>query len=147
MNGKSRAASILAAALCVGAAAPDVDQPLTLGVEGLRSTRGVLQICLTRTADHFPDCAGDPDKRHYSVPATQAAAIALTDLPPGEYALAIIHDENGNRKLDTFMGIPREGVGFSENPALHFGPPSFRSARFAVAGSAVRLDVRMKYFL
>jgi uncharacterized protein (DUF2141 family) len=147
MKATARATCVVAGVLCVGAAPPNLEQPLTLGVEGLRSTRGMLQVCLTRLPDHFPDCTGDPDKRHYSVPATQATGVALADLPPGDYAIAIIHDENSNHKLDTFMGIPREGVGFSENPPLHFGPPSFRSARFTVAGSPVRQDVKIKYFL
>lgn len=81
-----------------------------------------------------------------TVPATEQATF-LGSLPPGEYGLAVIHDENGNGKLDTFAGIPREGVGFSRNPPIRFGAPSFRSALFAVSGSAVRQEVKVKYFL
>lgn len=142
-----RIACLAPVALLIGAAPSDLAQPLVVGVEGLRSGRGLLQICLTRLPDHFPDCTGDPDKRHFSIPVAQAAAMPLGDLPPGGYALAIIHDENSNKKLDTFMGIPKEGIGFSENPSFHFGPPTFRAARFAVAGGAVRQDVKIKYFL
>ncbi|QUT06006.1 DUF2141 domain-containing protein [Sphingobium phenoxybenzoativorans] len=143
----ARIAGLGAVALLIGAAPADLPQPLTVGVEGLRSPRGLLQICLTRLPDHFPDCTGDPDKRHFSIPAAQAANMALGDLPPGGYAIAIIHDQNSNKKLDTFMGIPKEGVGFSENPPIRFGAPSFRAARFAVGGAAARQDIRMKYFL
>ncbi|CAN5424377.1 hypothetical protein BH10PSE12_BH10PSE12_29130 [soil metagenome] len=147
MKTANRMACIGMACLLIGAAPADLVQPLAIGVEGLRNTHGMLQICLTRLPDHFPDCTGDPDKRHYSVPATEAAKIPLADLPPGTYALAIIHDENSNHKLDTFAGIPREGVGFSRNPPIHFGAPSFRSAQFTVDGAAAWQDVRMKYFL
>jgi uncharacterized protein (DUF2141 family) len=140
-------ALIGAATLLIGAAPADLTQKLSIGVEGLRNTHGMLQICLTRMPDHFPDCTGDPDKRHYSIPATEAARISLADLPPGSYALAIIHDENSNKKLDTFVGIPREGVGFSENPPIRFGAPSFRASRFTVEGAAVWQDVKIKYFL
>ena len=55
--------------------------------------------------------------------------------------------ENGNGRLDTTLGIPREGVGFSRNPRLTFGPPRFSAAQFAVATPAVDQDVRVKYFL
>ncbi|HEX7781762.1 MAG TPA: DUF2141 domain-containing protein [Sphingobium sp.] len=147
MNIYGRSASLILLPLLFGAAPPDLPQPLTVGVGGLRSARGLLQICLTRLPDHFPDCAGDPDKRHFTIPVAQASGMALGDLPPGGYALAIIHDENSNNKLDTFMGIPKEGIGFSGNPSFHFGPPSFRAARFMVVGASVRQDVKIKYFL
>ena len=133
-----------------GAAAPaDLPQSLAVDVVSLRSAKGALIVCLTRLPDHFPDCTGDPDRRHYTVSAAQARAngITIADLPPGGYALALIHDENGNRKLDTFAGIPREGVAFSRNPPIRFGAPSFRSARFVIAGAPVEQDVTMKYFL
>lgn len=145
---RARAAvAMLLPALLAGAAPPVVPQHLSVDVEGLRSARGMLRICLTRMSDHFPDCSADPDRRHYSVAATEAADIDIGMLPPGGYALAVIHDENANEKLDTFAGIPREGVGFSENPAIRFGAPSFRSARFAVSDAAVRQRIKMRYFL
>jgi uncharacterized protein (DUF2141 family) len=53
----------------------------------------------------------------------------------------------GNAKLDTFAGIPKEGIGFSRNPRLTFGPPSFASSGFAVESVPVSQMVRMKYFL
>jgi uncharacterized protein (DUF2141 family) len=129
--------------LAVGASEP---QPLTMTVEGLRSTRGNILICVTRLAQHFPDCSGDKDSRHLVVPAAKAD-VALGQLPPGDYAIAIIHDENANGRLDTFAGIPKEGVGFSRNPVLRFGAPGFRAAQFAVAGTPVRQDIKVKYFL
>lgn len=132
----------------LGAAAPaDTLQTLSVDVGGLRSAKGMIMVCLTRMPAHFPDCSADPDRRHYVVPVAQAHAIRIGGLPPGGYALALIHDENANGKLDTFAGIPREGVGFSRNPVLRFGAPSFQSARFVVAGAAVAQDVKIKYFL
>lgn len=136
--------------LTASASAPvTLTQNLSVDVEALRSTKGNIIICLTRLPDHFPDCTGDPDRRHYTVSVAQARSggISITDLPPGGYALALIHDENANRKLDTFAGIPREGVAFSRNPPIRFGAPSFNSARFTIAGSPVEQDVKMKYFL
>lgn len=131
----------------LSAAAPPPGAQLMVDVAGLRSQRGALMICLTRMPDYFPDCAGDPDNRHYVVPVSQAGAIRIGALPPGGYALAVIHDENANHRLDTFAGIPREGVGFSENPPIRFGAPRFESARFAIGDVAVRQQVRIKYFL
>lgn len=132
--------------IALGGAASDAGQPLSMGVEGLRSTKGNILICVTRQPRYFPDCSSDPDRRHFAVPA-RSEAIALGALAPGDYAIAIIHDENGNGRLDTFAGIPREGVGFSRNPAIRFGAPSFQSARFEIGGSPVRQEVKVRYFL
>ncbi|MCP1468398.1 uncharacterized protein (DUF2141 family) [Sphingobium sp. OAS761] len=140
------ALALLALAGLTAAASPDASQHVALGLTGLRSTKGQILICVTRSPAYFPDCSKDPDKRHMAV-ATTDGPLDLGRLAPGAYAIAIIHDENGNGKLDTFMGIPREGVGFSRNPVLRFGAPSFRAASFPVAGAPVEQDIRVKYFL
>jgi len=121
-------------------------QMLTIVLEGLRSQKGQILVCVTQSPDHFPDCTTDPDKRHFAVPVRRGP-IPLGALAPGDYAVAIVHDENGNGKLDTFAGIPREGVGFSRNPVLRFGAPSFQSASFPIAGAPVEQVIRLKYFL
>ena len=129
----------------VGAAPPP--QGVEIRLEKLRSLRGVVQICLTAKADTFPDCAKDKQAITRTVPARNAASMSFDGLAPGGYALAIFHDENGNKKLDTFLGIPREGFGFSRNPAVVFGPPRFQQARFEVSGGIARLSIRMQYLL
>lgn len=137
---------MVAFATLIGAAPISTPQPLMMAMEGLRSAKGRVLVCVTRLPDHFPDCTDDPDRRHFTVSAT-AERLTLGTMAPGDYAIALIHDENGNGRLDTFAGIPREGVGFSRNPAIRFGAPSFRSARFAIAGAPVEQDIRLKYFL
>ena len=67
-------------------------------------------------------------------------------LPSGDYAIALFHDENANGRLDRVAGIPTEGVGFSNNPQLLFGPPRFVQSRFAVTSGAVD-ELVVKYFL
>jgi uncharacterized protein (DUF2141 family) len=101
--------------------------------------------CLTTQPDKFPNCQNDPDARRMTVPTRLAGTLKFKDLPSGTYALALIHDENGNGKLDTTFGIPREGFGFSNNPAIHFGPPSFKSAGVAVTSGQVDRTVKVKY--
>jgi uncharacterized protein (DUF2141 family) len=106
----------------------------------------VLRICVTARPESFPDCKDDPRAVSRSVAATQPR-VRIDGLAPGSYAAAIIHDENGNKKLDTMLGIPREGFGFSRNPAIRFGPPRFDSARFPLDGASKPQQVKMKYLL
>lgn len=114
-------------------------------IEGFRSTKGVVHACLTTRPERFPDCQNDPDARRMTLPTGDAGGLHFGALPSGSYALALIHDENGNGRLDTVMGIPREGFGFSRNPAVRFGPPRFAQARVAVTTGAMDETIRMRY--
>ena len=128
--------------LLLGAATP-VGR-LDVAVAGLRSADGLIRLCVTANPKAFPACHNDALAVRRNVPAG-APLLHLEGLPPGDYAAAVMHDENGNKRLDTFAGIPREGFGFSRNPVVRFGPPRFTDARFALAGAADRQQVRMRY--
>lgn len=119
---------------------------LEIDVAGMRSARGLIRICLTAEPRNFPGCVDDKHAVTRSVPASQHI-IRFDDLPPGNYAAALIHDENSNAKLDTLLGIPREGFGFSRNPPIGFGPPRFAAAEFALGGVAETQQVTMRYML
>jgi outer membrane protein len=54
----------------------------------------------------------------------------IEDVPPGEYALLVYYDENGNNRIDrNFIGIPNEPLGFS-NRYRPKGPPAYERAAF-----------------
>lgn len=125
-----------------GAAPPGT---LDLSVAELRSQKGTLRICLTRDPANFPRCIDDSMAVKRNIPAA-APRTQFTGLASGGWAVALIHDENDNRKLDTFAGIPREGVGFSRNPPLGFGAPRFDRAKFAVGTDGAEEQVKMRYF-
>ncbi len=105
-----------------------------------------MRVCLTADPDNFPACVDDADATTRSVPAG-VRHVTFEGLPHGDYAVAVIHDENDNHRLDTFAGIPREGFGFSRNPRIGFGPPRFAAARFSVADDATGQQVTMHYIL
>jgi uncharacterized protein (DUF2141 family) len=74
------------------------------------------------------------------------ARCDFEDIPPGRYALAVIHDENMNGKLDTKgLGIPTEGYGFSNDVKGLFGAPAFSAASFAYDGRNLDLTISLQY--
>ena len=119
---------------------------LEIQVDGLRSAKGMIRVCLTADPGNFPACIDDRHAVRRSVPADQRV-IRFEGLAPGTYAAALIHDENSNARLDTLMGIPREGFGFSRNPRIGFGPPRFSAAEFALGSVAETQQVTMRYLL
>ena len=140
------ARSLLAAGSLMLLAADGPDSTMTIQLENVRNERGMLRLCLTRDPAHFPDCSGDPRAVTASVPATMRD-IRLPAIEPGSYALSVIHDENDNQRLDTVLGIPKEGFGFSRNPAIGFGAPAFAQVRFSAGAGDSRQTVRMRYLL
>jgi uncharacterized protein (DUF2141 family) len=74
------------------------------------------------------------------------ARCDFQNIPPGTYALAVIHDENMNGKLDTkFIGIPKEGYGFSNDATALLGAPSFSAASFSYDGQDLDLTISLHY--
>lgn len=69
--------------------------------------------------------------------------LQIEDLPSGEYALAVFHDENGNGKLDTnWLGIPKEKVAFSKGKMKTFGPPKYQECAFRIT-SDYEIDISL----
>lgn len=140
-----RLGAALALLLTLGGQAAPVE--IDVEVQNLRNTNGVVRLCLTRNPAHFPNCDRDPAAVSRTVPARTAGSIRFQGLTPGTYALGVIHDENSNGRLDTFMAIPREGFGFSRNPRLRMGPPRYDEVRFTISSGRATSIVRMTYLL
>ncbi len=74
------------------------------------------------------------------------ATCDFIDIPPGTYALAVIHDENMNGELDTnWLGVPKEGYGFSSGAKASMRAPSFEAASFPYDGQNLGLTLRLNY--
>jgi len=134
-----------AAPLLTGAALPSAH--VTVTVDDMRSAKGQVLACLTARPDSFPDCSSDPHAITRKVPASATTQLDFGQVPDGRYAIALIHDENNNGKLDKRLMIPREGFGFSRDAPVRMGPPRFDKAAFAVEGVSEHLTIRMRYML
>lgn len=119
---------------------------LEVRIDRVRNSRGLLRLCLTQKPQHFPDCSADGEAIRLSFPAGQDS-VQIRGLLPGSYALAIIHDENRNGRLDSFLSVPKEGFGFSGMQSPAFGPPSFAKAAFLLKAGHASHSVRMRYLL
>ncbi|MBD3882226.1 DUF2141 domain-containing protein [Phormidium tenue FACHB-886] len=121
---------------------------LTLQLTDLRNQLGVINVVLFASADGFPSDVTQAF-RVGSFPVTDLSLlISFTDMPFGSYAAAIHHDENQDGKVNVnTLGIPKEGIGFSNNPKILMGVPSFKKAAFAFTPDCQTIDITMKYLL
>jgi uncharacterized protein (DUF2141 family) len=112
---------------------------LTVDIEGLRNSKG--RVLLELQNENQKQVAGAA----VSISAKQSR-IVIENLQPGKYAFKFFHDENNNEKLDTnWLGIPKEGFGFSNNPRIVVGPPSFDKTVFMLDESKI-IHCKINYF-
>lgn len=142
-----KAAALIALAAIVPAA-PALAGDVVITVTDLRSTKGVVRACMTTRADIFPKCIKDPAAHRTVVPAGKTIEIRFTGVKPGDYAIALLHDENNNGKADRALGMaPKEGYGFSRDAPVKLAPPKFSDAVFKLGEGLSRFTIKMRYFL
>ena len=108
---------------------------LEVVVSGIKTDKGEIGCALFATADGFP--MDNAQAKQFWIPAANAGVTCVFEnLPPGTYAVAVSHDLNGNKKLDTnFLGLPVEDWGVSNNARPSLRAPSFDEARFQISDS------------
>lgn len=119
---------------------------LTVEVNNLRSTKGVVQFALYNTEGTIPD---EFYKKCYKILKGEiingSAAISFNNLPSGKYAVNILHDENNNGKIDKGFILPIEGIGFSNYQTIGLGNrPNFSKASFVLSGDKT-ISVKVIY--
>jgi uncharacterized protein (DUF2141 family) len=119
---------------------------LIINLSHLRNNKGVVRISLFNNKEGFPN-QYEKAIKFESIPSeSPQMQIILVDIPYGEYALAILHDENNNKKMDfNFLRIPKEGYAVSNNAKGTFGPPKYKDAKFNVNQDSVFFDLKMNY--
>jgi uncharacterized protein (DUF2141 family) len=122
---------------------------LRVRIDGARNAKGQIVVLLFRNANGFTS-DGSKAVRAQQVridAQTLSAQAVFEGLPPGDYAVTLFHDENMNGKLDTsFLRIPKEGYGFSNNPKKRAGPPPFDQAKFSLNRAECSIEVKLIYW-
>lgn len=139
---------LTAAAAVLGAAAPATAGGLTITVTDVRNTKGVVRVCITAVEDAFPRCDRDPNSRSTTVDAAATVTVSFDNIDPGQYSVALLHDENENGKIDRVLGMaPREGFGFSRDAPVRMAPPKWEDAVFEHGEASQNLTIKMRYIL
>ena len=105
---------------------------LTVNIKNFKNTDGMVKVTLFDSKANFLS-KGVGQK--VDIKDKTMVQVIFKNVAVGTYAVAIIHDENGNGDLDTgAFGIPTEDYGFSNNAKGMFGPPSFKETKFEITG-------------
>ena len=116
---------------------------LEITITGIHSAAGHVLVAVCDKATFLQETC----RYKGSVPATVGTVtVRIAGIPPGTYAAQAYADENDNHKIDrNFLGIPTEGIGFSNDARMRFGPPSFADAAFVLGASGGRITFALRY--
>ncbi len=119
---------------------------LTVKVENLRNSKGVVQFALYNKDNSIPD---EDYKKYYRLEKAKIvngkSEITFKSLPQGKYAVNILHDENNNGKIDKGLLLPKEGIGFSNYQSIGLrNRPNFSKASFLLNADKT-ISVRIIY--
>jgi uncharacterized protein (DUF2141 family) len=117
----------------------DEKYELSLIVKNIRNNKGQVAVQLLNEEENVIEA------RYISIKDKIASTI-FHNISPGKYAIKIFHDENRNEKMDlNWLGIPKEGFGFSVNPEITFGQPDIEEFLFQVDTDTETI-INMVYF-
>ena len=137
--------TLLLALVCLVSAFSVHAYELTINIKNVRSSRGNIKVALFDQARGFPGNNQAAVRTEIVEIVDLSAQVVFRGLTDGEYAVSLFHDENNNNRLDTRLRIPREPLGFSNNPRLT-GRPSFSRCSFELNADQ-SVDVYLKSIL
>ena len=116
---------------------------LTIKTTHFEHTKGVAVVQLFRQDDDIPQ---KPFMKVVGIIANQESTITLSNIPFGEYAAIVFHDENANGTLDHKFGFPNEPMGFSNEWSLSLfsGMPTFNKLKFDFAADRSTHEIELK---
>ena len=117
---------------------------VTVAIDDIRSDKGHLRIGVCQRSEFLSEYC----RYHAVVPSrTGTVTATIPDVPPGTYAVAAFQDEDDTGHMRrNFLGVPKDGLGFSRNPKLGFGPPSWAQCALGIGKADVAIAVTLHYY-
>jgi uncharacterized protein (DUF2141 family) len=120
---------------------------VTVQIVGVANAEGQLLIALYRSPAGWPGGGAQAYRRKVVKSRTGSVQVVLERVPPGPFAVAVLHDADRDFVMDTgLFGIPKEGYGFSRDASAPFSAPSFDAAKLVLRPSEdKRVRIRLRY--
>ena len=133
--------AVALAALPVAAFAADVGS-LTVKVENVSPRGGLVSLGLFMEANYSDD--DHPTQSHDVEAVSPETVVKISGLKPGLYAIKMMQDINRNGKMDmSWIGLPQEPYGFSNDASVGLSEPSFARTHFRVAAGDNTITIHL----
>lgn len=121
---------------------------IELEIQNIQQAKGSIQIAIYRGEEKFLEDGQEIVTKAVLVEKEGALTVSFDNLAFGEYSIAIYHDVNDNKKLDTnLVGIPNEPYGFSNDAKSKWGPPKYQAARFNLNQNRQEMVIQLKKWI
>lgn len=119
---------------------------ITAKMYNFKDDTGQVLVGLYNNPDDFPLKLDKAPQRGKTTIKGKKATYVFKNVPPGIWAIGVVHDANKNGKMDTnWVGMPKEGWGTSRDARATFSPPKFKDAKFTVKEGDRAFKIKMTY--
>lgn len=123
-------------------------QTVTLTMEGIRLDKGVIAFGVYRNQKQFDEDKPEIKKVFAKKNLKSGKLMVQIQLTPGMYGIALLDDENNDRKMNyNMIGMPKEGFGFSNYNSSGLSKPNFSDFDFEVKPGENKVNIKMRYIL
>jgi uncharacterized protein (DUF2141 family) len=124
----------------------EYEHEVIIELTNLRSTNGKILASIYDEPETFPKTRNMMKQKILDGIPGEKMIIQFDHLSPGTYAIAVMHDENGDEKMNfNLLGFPKEGYCFSNNVRPHFRKPTWEEAKFELDSKQKHIQISMKY--
>jgi len=136
---------LLAALSPLFSQAPGIGK-LEITFTDIRNDKGQIAIGINDSEEGWPRTPLIERQWPKSTLKDGKLTVVVDKLKFGDYAVSVLDDENMNQEMDSRLGIPREGYGFSNNPKVKMSAPKYENCKFRIDGPVKKITIQVRYF-
>ena len=121
-------------------------QSITIEFDNIRNSNGVIYVTLYDSEETWLD--EDVNDLEFIFPKYNVSdnrlIVSIDSLKSGHYGVAIMDDENSDGEMrSNFIGIPKEGIGFSNGVRVRFSKPKFKHCVFELKNdTTIKINIQ-----
>jgi uncharacterized protein (DUF2141 family) len=124
-------------------------QNVEVTITAIRNSEGQMVIGVFRDDESFRKEQSYLELRYSKKDVSNGEMKVQFTIPPGTYGISILDDETGNGIMEyNFLGMPKEGFGFSDYYHTGLTLPKFDAFKFDLGeGQKKSINIRIRYIL
>lgn len=137
--------------LCMGililSAAQSRAEEVIITIKNIENSDGNFKVHVFNSSKGFEDKNAYKKLTFSKKDVSNGTLTIHVKLPPGEYGISLLDDENKNGKMDfNMLHVPKEGFGFSDYYHTSFSKPEYSSFKFDLEKNTTKkVIVKIRY--